>query len=129
VRDFNHCMFQKSASAYAASCQSSGNMCQAATSRVGDIVRPFDWLEEVDLVVACEVLYYVKDIRKFLYRMPDLGRACLITYHASRRAHLNRNSPWEEHRNRGIEYLSQTPAPVPIGARLAYSNQDEHRSV
>lgn len=56
--------------------------------KVGDIMRPLDWSEEVDLVVACEVLYYVKDTRKFLHRMSELGRACLISYHAPHRVHL-----------------------------------------
>jgi cyclopropane fatty-acyl-phospholipid synthase-like methyltransferase len=35
----------------------------------------------VDLVVACEVLYYVKDVPRFLARMSELGRACLVTYY------------------------------------------------
>ena len=35
----------------------------------------------VDLVVACEVLYYVKDIPRFLDRLSQLGRACLVTYY------------------------------------------------
>ena len=34
-----------------------------------------------DLVVACEVLYYVKDIPRFLDRLSRLGRACLVTYY------------------------------------------------
>jgi SAM-dependent methyltransferase len=35
----------------------------------------------VDLVVACEVLYYVKDVPRFLARISELGRACLVTYY------------------------------------------------
>ena len=35
-----------------------------------------------DLVVACEVLYYVKDIPATLERMSHLGRACLATFFA-----------------------------------------------
>ena len=35
----------------------------------------------VDLVVACEVLYYVKDVPRFLARLSELGRACLVTYY------------------------------------------------
>ena len=38
--------------------------------------RPFD------LVVACEVLYYVKDVTAELERLRQLGRACLVTYYA-----------------------------------------------
>jgi len=33
-----------------------------------------------DLVVACEVLYYIKDIPATLARMSHLGRACLVTF-------------------------------------------------
>lgn len=35
----------------------------------------------VDLVVACEMLYYVKEVPRFLERMSRLGRACLVTYY------------------------------------------------
>ena len=35
-----------------------------------------------DLVVACEVLYYVKDIPATLARMSHLGRACFVTFFA-----------------------------------------------
>jgi SAM-dependent methyltransferase len=34
-----------------------------------------------DVVVACEVLYYVKDVALTLKRMSDMGRACLVTYY------------------------------------------------
>lgn len=33
-----------------------------------------------DLVVACEVLYYIKDIPATLSRMNHLGSACLVTF-------------------------------------------------
>lgn len=33
-----------------------------------------------DLVLACEVLYYIKDIPATLERMSHLGRACLVTF-------------------------------------------------
>lgn len=33
-----------------------------------------------DLVVACEVLYYIKDIPGTLERMNHLGRACFVTF-------------------------------------------------
>jgi SAM-dependent methyltransferase len=42
----------------------------------------------VDLVVACEVLYYVKDIPRLLERMSRLGRACLVTYYRGQAAPL-----------------------------------------
>jgi SAM-dependent methyltransferase len=34
-----------------------------------------------DLVVACEVIYYVKDVPAFLAGLSALGRACLATYY------------------------------------------------
>jgi SAM-dependent methyltransferase len=37
--------------------------------------------EPVDLVAACEVIYYVKDVPAFLARLSALGRACLVTYY------------------------------------------------
>jgi len=36
-----------------------------------------------DLVVACEVLYYIKDVPAALARMNELGRNCLVTYFES----------------------------------------------
>ena len=35
-----------------------------------------------DLVVACEVLYYMSDIGHAVQRMSSLGRACLVTFFA-----------------------------------------------
>jgi hypothetical protein len=35
----------------------------------------------VDLVTACEVIYYVKNVPAFLARLSELGRACLVTYY------------------------------------------------
>jgi len=35
----------------------------------------------VDLAVACEMIYYVKDVPAFLARLSTLGRACLVTYY------------------------------------------------
>jgi SAM-dependent methyltransferase len=35
----------------------------------------------VDLVVACEVIYYVKNIPAFVARLSRLGRSCLVTYY------------------------------------------------
>jgi 2-polyprenyl-3-methyl-5-hydroxy-6-metoxy-1,4-benzoquinol methylase len=41
------------------------------------------WGEErgrFDLVTACEVMYYMKDVDMVLERMSHLGRACLVTF-------------------------------------------------
>jgi SAM-dependent methyltransferase len=43
----------------------------------------------VDLVVACEMLYYVKDIPQFLARISGLGRVCLVTYYQGHVATLD----------------------------------------
>ena len=43
------------------------------------------WGEErgrFDLVLACEVLYYIKDIPATIERMRHLGRACMVTFFA-----------------------------------------------
>jgi 2-polyprenyl-3-methyl-5-hydroxy-6-metoxy-1,4-benzoquinol methylase len=45
-------------------------------------------LERFDLVVACEVLYYVKAVDEFLDCMSRLGRACLVSYYAPHEARL-----------------------------------------
>jgi SAM-dependent methyltransferase len=57
--------------------------CHGGRFAVGD---PFafafkDMPAAVDLVVACEVLYYVKDIPRFIERISRLGQACLVTYY------------------------------------------------
>lgn len=38
--------------------------------------------DRFDLVVACEVLYYIKDIPATIERMGHLGRACFVTFYA-----------------------------------------------
>lgn len=43
------------------------------------------WVEErgrFDLVTACEVLYYMSDMSRFLRAIDQLGGACLVTYFA-----------------------------------------------
>jgi SAM-dependent methyltransferase len=64
--------------------------CQAATFAAGDpfSFRLADMPTKVDLVVACEVLYYVKDVPGFLARLSMLGRACLVTYYHGQAAVL-----------------------------------------
>jgi 2-polyprenyl-3-methyl-5-hydroxy-6-metoxy-1,4-benzoquinol methylase len=52
----------------------------AATDLAG---QPWgDARHRFDLVVACEVLYYVKDIPASLARMNHLGRHCVVTFFA-----------------------------------------------
>jgi SAM-dependent methyltransferase len=48
-----------------------------------------DMPQPVDLVVACEMLYYVKDISRFLDRLSTLGRACLVTYYEGQASSLD----------------------------------------
>jgi SAM-dependent methyltransferase len=57
--------------------------CPQAKFAVGD---PFDFsfsplYEPIfDLVIACEVIYYCKDVTATLRRLGVLGRVCLVTY-------------------------------------------------
>jgi len=49
---------------------------------LGDLSQQ-PWKEETDrydLVVACEVLYYISDIKKTLETMSRIGKACFITF-------------------------------------------------
>lgn len=48
-----------------------------------------DMPQPVDLVVACEMIYYVKDIPGFLGRLSQLGRARLVTYYDGQAAVLD----------------------------------------
>lgn len=41
-----------------------------------------DAQDRFDLVVACEVLYYIKDVPATIARMRHLGRACFVTFFA-----------------------------------------------
>jgi 2-polyprenyl-3-methyl-5-hydroxy-6-metoxy-1,4-benzoquinol methylase len=44
------------------------------------------WANDVDrfdVVVACEVIYYMSDVPRFLDTMSRLGRGCLVTYFAA----------------------------------------------
>jgi SAM-dependent methyltransferase len=45
----------------------------------------------VDLVTACEVVYYVKDTARFVERMSALGRNCLVTYYEGHAGMLDRH--------------------------------------
>jgi 2-polyprenyl-3-methyl-5-hydroxy-6-metoxy-1,4-benzoquinol methylase len=46
--------------------------------------------QQFDVVVACEVLYYIEDVPKVLKEMSGLGRHCLVTYYSSHREKLDR---------------------------------------
>jgi 2-polyprenyl-3-methyl-5-hydroxy-6-metoxy-1,4-benzoquinol methylase len=65
--------------------------CPEARFTAGD---PFsfqlaDMPPKVDLVVACEVIYYVKDVQRFIDRLSQLGRAALVTYYQGQAAALD----------------------------------------
>lgn len=57
--------------------------CPEARLSVADIFSYQPEIEKYDLVVACEVLYYIKDIPAALERMSKLGKKCLVTYYQS----------------------------------------------
>jgi predicted TPR repeat methyltransferase len=65
--------------------------CPDAAFDVGDVTE----IDQVggrghfDLVVGCEMLYYVKDVPKMVDRMSTLGDACLVTYYVSQRERLD----------------------------------------
>lgn len=49
---------------------------------VGDLTSQ-PWAHEenrYDLVVACEVLYYIEDVKKTLHTMNRLGKSCFVTF-------------------------------------------------
>ena len=54
--------------------------CPTARLSVADLSTYRPELPKFDLVVACEVLYYVKDVPAALRRMSELGQRCLVTY-------------------------------------------------
>jgi 2-polyprenyl-3-methyl-5-hydroxy-6-metoxy-1,4-benzoquinol methylase len=53
-----------------------------ATFDVGDVFTApvLKSIQPFDLVLACEVLYYVRNVPDFLARMEQLGRSCFVTY-------------------------------------------------
>jgi SAM-dependent methyltransferase len=58
--------------------------CPGAILAVGDVAsaaRIAGSPERFDVVVACEVLYYIRDVVENLHWMGELGRGCLITYY------------------------------------------------
>jgi len=67
------------------------NRCPTSTFGVGDVFS-CDFLNDgavFDLVVACEVLYYVKDVPATLARLSVLGRWCFVTYYEPRATGLD----------------------------------------
>ena len=72
--------------------QRSAERCPHATFRVGDVLS-CNPLERFDLVVACEVLYYMQDVASAIERISDLGQWCLVTYFD---VHADRLDPYLE---------------------------------
>jgi SAM-dependent methyltransferase len=56
--------------------------CPQATFVVGDVFGGTTLQSErFDVVLACEVLYYVRDVRAAVARLSELGDACLVSYY------------------------------------------------
>jgi 2-polyprenyl-3-methyl-5-hydroxy-6-metoxy-1,4-benzoquinol methylase len=84
--------------------------CPGAIFTVGDLTstgRFANAPDRFDLVVACEVLYYVPDVSGTLRLMGELGRACLVTY-------------YEMHR----EQVEQELAAIDLDGREAIRSKD-----
>jgi len=64
--------------------------CPTANLGVGDLFSApiLKGLHRFDLVVACEVLYYMSDVPTTLARMQQLGRSCFVTYVSDQHEHL-----------------------------------------
>jgi 2-polyprenyl-3-methyl-5-hydroxy-6-metoxy-1,4-benzoquinol methylase len=65
--------------------------CRTSTFSVGtlsDIVA--DGTHRYDLVVACEVLYYIKDVPAAIQLMSRLGGSCLVTYYQTHQEQLDK---------------------------------------
>lgn len=60
--------------------------CPSATLATGDLFSAElrDAPARYDLVVACEVLYYMRDVARVIARMSEVGRSCLVTYYHGR---------------------------------------------
>jgi trans-aconitate methyltransferase len=65
--------------------------CPQVTFSVGDVFSAsiLKSTTRFELVVACEVLYYMRDIPAVLARMEKLGRECFVTYVDEQRAELD----------------------------------------
>lgn len=64
--------------------------CPKAMFGVGDVFSApiLGSVPRFDLVVACEVLYYMRDVPAVLARMEQLGRSCFVTYVDAQRLEL-----------------------------------------
>lgn len=64
--------------------------CPNVTFGVGDIFGApiLQSAPRFDLVVACEVLYYIRDVPEALQRMQQLARSCFVTYISTQHSHL-----------------------------------------
>ena len=67
--------------------------CPQAEFVVGDIFsQEVSAFAPFDLVVACEVLYYMRDVPAAVRQMRSLGRNCLITYFSGEMETLDRQA-------------------------------------
>jgi predicted TPR repeat methyltransferase len=67
--------------------------CPEAVFVAGDLTNVARFInapQQFDVVVACEVLYYIEDVSGALKQMSGLGRQCLVTYFSSHREKLDR---------------------------------------
>ena len=67
--------------------------CPGARFEVGDLTSALRFPgapERFDVVVACEVLYYVGDVALTLQRLAELGRTSLVTYYSVHRERLDK---------------------------------------
>jgi SAM-dependent methyltransferase len=95
--------------------------CPGAVYYVGDISsREIDEFRPYDLVVACEVLYYMNDVSAALRRMQELGRNCFVTYYCREMESLDKwvlsipgvSSEYFEYENIGWRAAWWSVAPV-----------------
>lgn len=65
--------------------------CKHGIFGKGDIftAKILEGTDHFDLVVACEVLYYMQNIPAVLSRMSKIGSACLVTYYAGQAEKLD----------------------------------------
>ena len=66
--------------------------CPKAAFVAGDLTNVARFInapQQFDVVVACEVLYYIEDVPRALKQISDLGRHCLVTYYSSHREKLD----------------------------------------
>jgi 2-polyprenyl-3-methyl-5-hydroxy-6-metoxy-1,4-benzoquinol methylase len=65
--------------------------CPNGIFSVGDIFSApiLGSAQRFDLVVACEVLYYTRNVSAVLARMEQLGRSCFVTYVSTQHTELD----------------------------------------